>query len=767
MESPKIHSVTKILFALFVGLALSLRVAAQQNEKIAIVLSGGGASAYAHIGFLKALEEKGVPIHSITGVSMGAIIGGLYASGYSPSDIEQLLTSETFIKEISGLNENAYRNLFKDQLTDASWINLKINPEGQIGKNLPTHLFDPLYLDLILLEHTVRANAAANCDFDSLLVPFRCVASDVENKQDIVFSSGYLNRAIRTSSTYPFYVRPIVYQDKLLFDGGLYNNFPTNVAIDSFDPDIIIGCNVSYNYTSPEKDDLISQVKNMLVSKSDYSLRGKKGIIITPEDDIETFDFDRAKEAIVSGYEATINAIDSIRNITQQVDPYQEERRAKFRKKLASLKIEKLESTGITDQQQRYISKALVRKKGDFEIEGIKENYLALISDPFIQYVFPDAYFNEESNKYTLKLEIDLEKSLEASFGGNISNKSINTGFVSLAWKNLSYAGLIVSANSYFGKYYSSVNADIRLIKEGRFPLSIRPYVTFNRWDYFRSRTSFFEDVKPAFVIENEQFTGLEVSTPTSKTSYIFSDIRYVKSSPNYYLESNFSNADTSDQTIFNAGSYRLGWEFNTLDQKQYATAGKSIRLNLAFTEGRESYIPGSTSPVEGFLNKYKRWAEIRFSYKQFIPLSEQLIFYPMIDGRISSLYSFSNFRASEIFLPQYNPLTESATLFLPQFRSVNNLGLGAGLVFKLTDRLGLRTQHHLFLPFNTNEQTEGKLTEFGGTLSKRYYVAGGAAVYQTPLGPLAANINYFEGNRKPWSFMINFGYILFNQRGL
>ncbi|MGB0167311.1 MAG: patatin-like phospholipase family protein, partial [Luteibaculum sp.] len=139
-------SVASLILFIFFGSGLWA-----QPKGVAVVLSGGGASAYAHIGFLKALEENNIPIDYIAGASMGAIIGGLYASGFSPDEIEQILGSQAFLEEINGLSTAEVSYFFKKPDQDASWVHLKFRGDGQLQKNLPTHLIDPLFLDYELL----------------------------------------------------------------------------------------------------------------------------------------------------------------------------------------------------------------------------------------------------------------------------------------------------------------------------------------------------------------------------------------------------------------------------------------------------------------------------------------------------------------------------------------------------------------------------------------------------------------------------------------
>jgi NTE family protein len=142
-------------------------------QKVGIVMSGGGASGLAHIGVLKALEENHIPINYISGTSIGSIIGGLYASGYSPTEIEGMVKDETFIKLTKGEMLSKYGYFLHKRDDYASWIMLKLSFANPFLTNLPTNLINSVPIDYFLMETFAGANAASHYNFDSLMVPFR------------------------------------------------------------------------------------------------------------------------------------------------------------------------------------------------------------------------------------------------------------------------------------------------------------------------------------------------------------------------------------------------------------------------------------------------------------------------------------------------------------------------------------------------------------------------------------------------------------------
>ena len=155
-------------------------------QKVGLVLSGGGAKGLTHIGIIRALEENNIPIDYITGTSMGAIIGSLYAMGYSPDDMEELLKSEDFKRWYSGQIEEKYVYHFKKNVPTPEFFNIRFSFKDSL-KNfkpqfLPTSVVNPIQMNLVFVDLYARATASCKGDFDKLFVPFRCIASDVYNK---------------------------------------------------------------------------------------------------------------------------------------------------------------------------------------------------------------------------------------------------------------------------------------------------------------------------------------------------------------------------------------------------------------------------------------------------------------------------------------------------------------------------------------------------------------------------------------------------------
>ena len=351
----------KALYMFFLLFVLTFQI---QAQKVGLVLSGGGAKGLTHIGIIRALEENHIPIDYIAGTSMGAIVGSLYAMGYSPDDMERLLKSDSFKRWYTGNIEEKYIYYFKKNPPTPEFLNIRVSLKNPLHKVktqfLPSSVVDPLQMNLAFLELFGQATAACNNDFNQLFVPFRCVASDVYNKRPMIFEKGDLGDAVRASMSFPAMFKPIEIDSTLVYDGGIYNNFPVNVMVNDFHPDVIIGSVVSSNPGKPQEGDIMGQLENMIMQKTDYSLPDSLGILMTFKyDNVNLMDFDRFDELHDIGYNRTIQLMDSIKaRISRRINYRQLElKRIAYKKNMPELRFREISITGGNEQQKKYIRK--------------------------------------------------------------------------------------------------------------------------------------------------------------------------------------------------------------------------------------------------------------------------------------------------------------------------------------------------------------------------------------------------------------------------
>ncbi len=757
---------------LILFICLGLCRASAQHEKVGVVLSGGGASGLAHIGVLKALEENNIPIDYICGTSMGALVGCLYAQGYTPTEIETLVKSEEFRSWAYGTIEPQNVYYFKKKEDNASWISFKLSLDTSLVTNLPTNIISPIQMDFALMERTAPAAAAAGYNFDSLFIPYRCVASDIEAKQSITFRNGDLGEAVRASMSYPFYLKPISVNGKLLFDGGLYNNFPSNIMYQDFYPDFIVGSNVASASTKPDEDNLVSQIRTMLTSKTDFNPQCENGIIVQPNADwVGLFDFDDAQRVIDSGYVATIRRIDEIKIAVQRrSDPnVLAAKRAAFKAKMPKLVFDNIEIEGqnLNKNQVSYVRKLLRRNSRFVSIENLKPGYYRLAADDKIKQIFPKARYNPSTGYYDLKLVIKKEKDITTQFGGNFSNRPINFGFVGVQYNYLGNPSISLNGNAYFGKLYSSVQVRSRFDFPFRYPIFIEPIVTYNRWDYFRSSPAFFEDTKPAFLIQLDRFGELDIGFPVRNKGRLVAGtaVSFIRNL--YYQTDVFTSADTVDRTDFSVFTSHILYERNTLNRKQYATQGTYFALRVRYIQGEEFYLPGTTAPSLDPFRAIHDWVQYKVTYDTWLKERGRWRIGLLGEMVWSTQPLFSNYTATILSAPAFQPTPESRTYFIPEFRAHQYAAGGIKTAFLLWKNIDLRFEGYAFQPVAAIRRRPDYTAEYGAAFSitDLAILGNSTLVWHSPLGPVSLSLNYYSKKREPFSFLFHFGYIIFNRK--
>ncbi|HMW98359.1 MAG TPA: patatin-like phospholipase family protein, partial [Flavobacteriales bacterium] len=407
------------------------------GQKVGLVLSGGGAMGLTHIGVIKALEENGIPIDYITGSSMGALVGAMYASGYSAEEMDSLFQTDQYQLMSRGGVEPDQVYHFQQDVPDPSLLTVRFALDTIIQASLPTNLRSPVLTDWSQMLGFSGASAISGGSMDSLFVPFRCVASDLTTQRQVVLSHGDLAQAVRASISYPFYFKPIKVEGHLMMDGGLYNNFPSDVMYEDFMPDYIIGSNVAFNGPPPSEDDLMSQLRAIMVEKTDYSVPCDPGLIILPRTATTLFDFTTSRQAVKDGYDAAMERMLEIKaNIVRRVPPDEvRARRAAFRARLPHAVFGRIIVEGLKPNQTRYCERILDTERTPVSAEDLKSRYFRLYADQNVSDLFPRSTWVPERGDHDLNILVKREKRVEARFGGLISTRPVNTGMLGIRYK--------------------------------------------------------------------------------------------------------------------------------------------------------------------------------------------------------------------------------------------------------------------------------------------------------------------------------------------
>lgn len=740
-------------------------------QSVGLVLSGGGAKGIAHISVIKALEKNGIPIDFVTGTSMGAIVGGLYASGYTPDEMIEILKSSDFGYWSTGRIPRKYYYYYKERYQNPAMINLRFFRQDSITRyRTPVSLIPPHSMDLGLLELFSAAGGKAGNNFDNLFVPYRCVAADIYAGKAVTFRKGELPSAIRASMTYPFYFQPIEIDGVLFFDGGIYNNFPFDIMIEDFNPDIIIGVKVSGEKRKPDEDNLILQIENMVLGHTNYNLPGEKGILIDIDlGDVSVMEFHKYEEIIGKSEIIMDKYIDSIKSrIPRRIEKEEIIRkREEYRTGMPELKFNRIVVKGVNEKQIDYLINSIRHTQDIFDLEQLRSQYYKLVTDDKIERIYPRAVYNPSSGYFDLLLDIKSTSLFETYLGGNISSSAMNQGFAGFDYKYLDKQSYNLEGNIFFGRLYSSVLLRGRAEYPGIIPLFVDVSGSLSRWDFFRSSSDlFFEDVRPSYLIQNERSLKLSAGFPVSVNRLVRFGYSFGNSTDDYYQVKEFKKSDTADVTKLNMNVFLFSTERNTANYIQYATKGIRYVFRAAFITGKEKYQPGSTSLIINSIEDRHKWFEVSTRYEHYFGLTKNFSIGGYFEAVVSNKQFLSNYTSTKLDAFAFQPTPHSKTLFIDTYRANSFVAIGVKPIIRINDIFHWRNEFYLFSPYREILRNIEENKAFYGERFRKFHVmATSAVVAHTPFGPVSVGLNYYEKDERKFYFNFNFGYILFNPR--
>ena len=750
-----------------------LSVALVRAEGVGLVLSGGGAKGLYHIGVLQALEENNVAIDYVAGTSMGSIIAGLYAAGYTPEQMRELAESGAVQQWVSGRIDKKHNRYYREEDTPPSLFTLRFNvgkdslsynkqlaPNGSSEPTveLPTDFISSAQIDLALNEIFRPATIGAQENFDNLFVPFFCVAADMNARKEVVFRSGDMGEAIRASMSIPFVFKPLRKDDMLLYDGGVFNNFPWRYMHKFYHPSHIIGVKcTSGNKDVTEDSNVIDQALMFIMSHTDYSLPEKGNIFIDREVDAGMLEFEKATEIIQQGYDDTMARMDEILQTIpeRRVRKVVEARRAEFLAKLPPMNLTRPKFEGLTRDQEHYVRAVMLARKRDKDTLKTFSEFRTGIFDLLAQRDFTMEYprfeYDSVNRVYQPHLTLRQYPSLRATIGGTLSSTAYNQVRLGLRYEHISRVGVDAGINLYLGPVYNAGKIG------GRVFISPSRPVFFDVNYIFSARNTIYGNFGNLSRVDNtirkrhrEQFATVSAGTATTTRSLLQATFN---AGQNYYL---FEGED--NPTRFSFLSTRLQFRRSTLDNPVSPVSGTRLDVSGIYVNGHDKWIDEFDYGLIRHFSERREWLGAKISWQHYIPFtaSRWFSFGYSVEGVYTNHPQFEDLMATFVSLPQYAPITHSQMMYMPDYHSTRYVAAGLMPTFRLWNHLYLRTSFYAM--YRRAEM---------GINDNMQYIADLSVIYRTLIGPVSLSVTKYglkNGNNLYMS--INFGYPLFAPKG-
>lgn len=731
--------------------------------KIGLVLSGGGAKGIAHVGVIKALEDNDIPIDYVTGTSMGAIVGSLYSCGWTPDSMMRFFTSPDFHYWSTGTINPADRYYFSMSDPTPQWLGVNIDFKDStiFSMNmLPTNLISPLPMNIEFMKLYSKYTKQCDEDFDNLFVPFRSVCSDVYHKQKIVCSRGSLGDAVRASMSFPLVFKPIKLNGVLVYDGGIYDNFPVDVMRKDFAPDFIIGVSVSGPDTKPQEGDVYSQLEDMIIQNNDYSLPEAEGVKIqVPVLQFGVLDFGKAREIYDIGYATGMAMVDSIKRRTPLRRSLSEVngKRAGFASATPEITFDSVAVENARPAQARFLKFLFDRgRKRPFDMNQAQKGYYRAINSGKLSDLVPNAEFHGDST--TLMLNATVKDSWNIGVGGWISSSTNSMLYLNFGYHTLRLNSLDADIGGWLGQTYFAGMASVRFALHSVVPSALKLAAVISRQKFYSTELLFYQNNSPTFISDYQAYVRLEYSRACGQQGKLFANIGYGYLWDKYYADhvENFAEHGR-DKSQYKVGALNLGYEYYTLNDRMYPSSGRQARATLFAAVEHEKHVPYGQKASDYSYNGFGK-ARLELEWKHYFQIHRRFSLGLMANGMATFQKYQQNYTASLISAPAFAPTPSTKGYFNETFRSENYLAAGVMPVWQPFGKMQIRGDFYVYSPIrNSVRLTDGK-RGYDGWFRKAEFIGEVAAVYNFSFASLSVYCNYLSYPSRNWNFGINFG---------
>lgn len=744
-------------------------VATKKPMSVGLVLSGGGAKGVAHIGVIKALEEHNIPIDFITGTSMGSIIGGLYAMGYTPEQMLELILSPGFGYWSTGQIDPADEYYFSKPTPTPSVYTLHIGNKS--NDSVPASLISPLPMNYAFMELFSAYTAQCGGDFDKLLVPFRCVASDVSAGHKVVHRSGSLGDAIRTSMSFPIVFQPIRMNGALLYDGGIYDNFPVDVMEEDFGPDFIIGVDVAASSSGPQTS-IVDQIENLVIRRQSYEVPPERGIKIRVDlNEFALLDFPKARTIARIGYLKALEMIDSIEGrVTWRTDPVSRETlRSAFVSNTPYLRFDSVAVQGGTERQNHYIKYLFDRRNdGDtLDVKQVRQSYYRALSPGRLRDLFPQAQYNDTTDLFTLKLTASVKNKFSVGFGGFVSSTTNSFLYAGAAFKTMNFSSMSTSLGLWLGQSYLAARFDGDINLRTPMPSALMVQAVASKQHFYASERMFYSLNQPNYVVANEYFgrAGFEVAAGSRGKMTFTAGFGHLYRTyfPNEILA---GEEAVRDNTQMNLGQLQLRYTQNTLDNNQLPTKGVGLQAVCMGLTGTYHY--NALQPEHIHQRNAVRWIQGEVTLKRYWDCGRHISFGTEVDCFYSTRKLENTYNAAIVNAQGYFPTVSSAGVFNPQFRANQYLAMSLVPIYKYNSNLSARLKVNCFMPMRAIkahwENADGVRVQtayYGRWFADPKFMGEVAVAYSFPFATLSGYVNYFSAGTRSWNAGISLGLFI------
>ncbi|MDE6371515.1 MAG: patatin-like phospholipase family protein, partial [Duncaniella sp.] len=627
---------------------------------------------------------------------MGAIVGSLYASGFTPAEMIALIASPGFADWSTGQINPDYLYYFLSEQQTPSLVRINLGKDSTSVKSvLPMSLINPIPMNMAFLDIYSRYTAQCEGDFNKLFVPFRCCTSDVYAKHKVVLSHGSLADAVRMSMSFPMIFEPIMLNGVPMYDGGIYDNYPVDVMVEDFNPRWLIGVNVGSKNAPPGTRDPMDQLEDMIMQPNNYPFPTDKGVNIRIDlDEFGLLDFGKYQAIYDIGYRRGLEMMDSIRAMipVRADEAAVRSRREDFKRATPEMRISHVNVTGGTPSQNAYLESLFEPRKGHdtLTFEEARDAYYRAISSDKLQNFVPTPVYNPADSTFTLNYRAIVKENYTLGIGGYVSTSTNSMLFFHTGYHSLGFNSLNANVNAWLGQSYMAAEGEFKWYFNTAVPSAWTVRVVGSRLKYHETEKLFYELKSPDFIRRSEFFVRSFYSLGPSLRSRVDIQLGWGHLTDRYHsdLEDEVL-LETKDTGIFNLWQGALRWECNTLDDNTLPTSGTRVHA-IGMAVGGKYHLDSYSDEMPS-LSRLLKWLQIDLGAEHYWALGRSFSVGTGVRALLSTRKLLPTYQASIVAAEALHPTPSSYNTFSPSLRANSFVNVQLEPVWKITDSFQVR----------------------------------------------------------------------------
>lgn len=722
------------------------------RPKVGLVLSGGGAKGIAEVGVLKAIDELGIPIDYIGGTSMGAIVGGFYALGYTGAQLDSLMRTLKWgtILSDKGKRKNIY---ILEKMGDDKYF-FQLNFENNKKPLLPKGAIAGQHIENLF--YTLTSPSYKINSFDSLPIPYYCVATDIISGHALKLTSGNLTSAMRSSMAVPTVFTPVYKDSFLLVDGGITNNFPVDL-MKEMGADIIIGVDVSFEYSEiKDLDDIFSILRQTIfITSKELYVKNQKlcDIYVMPKNTTySSFDFKYADSLLAIGDRAAQDIYPQLQELADNLKKYGENKKKQSFVLPTSYTIDTLNFIGLNKYSPHFcnlflqlksnttislveINNAIERLYGSLVFDKVTYSFSQSPKDPdhvILNVAVEEAY----KNSFGVGLRFDNHNSVALLANTVLRNMLTNSSRLSL--------DLEISKSPYFKIAYNYSPS----WKNSRTSYSLWAPAIGLSYSFYNLSSYTYRDNR-----KFSQFTSFGHLFNINAQFSFKNDILSVGFAYDYNDIGEVLGNNSQLEAVKNYLLYPyLFYYHDSYNETFFPTKGSKLNFKALFV----NQVEESNNVLEKFAKNY---LNIYFSGEKAIKIKRRLTFLPGFYVGANLLHNEDKINNKMLFfMGGDSPISY---IYNINFVGLNFMQQSGKYIWATKANLQFHTSENLYLTLKINiGDVMDKLPSFKKPNLKSIAVGTGLSIsYKTPIGP--ASLTFHGSNYTPFGIYFSVGYFI------